>query len=171
MVITAPAPRLNAGSDRAINADTLQRNGANDFGSIMRYEPLIGATGAGGGSGNGKSGFDRGGYTGYNIRGLESNRVGIDVDGIPQPEATGRSYAGRAGLNTFGIGRDYIDPYLYGNVAIQPGATSVEQANTTIGGNVSFRPKSANDYLKGRSSTTRATRAIMTPAIAAGTTA
>lgn len=99
MVITAPAPRLKAGSDRAINADTLQRNGANNFGSIMRYEPLIGATGAGGGSGNGKSGFDRGGYTGYNIRGLESNRVGIDVDGIPQPEATGRSYAGRAGLN------------------------------------------------------------------------
>ncbi|QFG76384.1 hypothetical protein DMB90_00675 [Raoultella planticola] len=48
----------------------------------MRYEPLIGATGASGGSGNGKSGFDRGGYTGYNIRGLESNRVGIDVDGI-----------------------------------------------------------------------------------------
>jgi len=147
MVITAPVPRLRAGSDRAINADALQRKGANDFGTIMRYEPLIGATGAGGGSGNGKSSFDRGGYTGYNIRGLESNRVGIDVDGIPQPEATGRSYAGRAGLNTFGIGRDYIDPYLYGNVAIQPGATSAEQANTAIGGNVSFRPKSADDYL------------------------
>jgi hypothetical protein len=32
--------------------------GANDFGSIMRYEPLISATGASGGSGNGKSGFD-----------------------------------------------------------------------------------------------------------------
>jgi len=147
MVITAPAPRLKAGSDRTIGADALQHQGANDFGSIMRYETLIGATGAGGGSGNGKSGFDRGGYTGYNIRGLESNRVGIDVDGIPQPEATGRSYAGRAGLNTFGIGRDYIDPYLYGSVAIQPGATSAEQANTAIGGNVSFRPKSADDYL------------------------
>lgn len=48
MVITAPAPRLKAGSDRAITADALQRNGANDFGTIMRYEPLIGATGAGG---------------------------------------------------------------------------------------------------------------------------
>lgn len=147
IVITAPALRLRAGSDRAIDADALQHKGANDFGSIMRYEPLMGATGSGGGSGNGKSGFDRGGYTGYNIRGLESNRVGIDVDGIPQPEATGRSYAGRAGLNTFGIGRDYIDPYLYGSVAIQPGATSAEQANTAIGGNVSFRPKSADDYL------------------------
>ncbi|MBN0182259.1 TonB-dependent receptor plug domain-containing protein, partial [Pseudomonas aeruginosa] len=95
-----------------------------------------------------KSGFDRGGYTGYNIRGMESNRVGIDVDGIAQPNATGRGYVGRAGLNTFGIGRDYIDPYMYGSVDIQSGATSTETANSAIGGNVSFRPKSADDYLR-----------------------
>ncbi|HAX4824331.1 TPA: TonB-dependent receptor [Escherichia coli] len=147
MVVTAPAPVLKAGSSHSVNAQDLQNKGAKDFGSIMRYEPLISATGASGGSGNGKSGFDRGGYTGYNIRGLESNRVGIDVDGIPQPDATGRSYASRAGLNTFGIGRDYIDPYMYGNVDIQSGATPTEQANTSIGGNVSFRPKSTDDYL------------------------
>lgn len=147
MIVTAPAPELKAGSTHAVSAQELQNKGANDFGSVMRYEPLISATGASGGSGNGKSGFDRGGYTGYNIRGLESNRVGIDVDGIPQPDATGRSYVSRAGLNTFGIGRDYIDPYMYGNVDIESGATSTEQANTSIGGNVSFRPKSADDYL------------------------
>ncbi len=121
MTVTAPAPVLKPGSQHAISAQELQDKGANDFGSIMRYEPLIGATGASGGSGNGKSGFDRGGYTGYNIRGLESNRVGIDVDGIAQPNATGRSYVSRAGLNTFGIGRDYIDPYMYGSVDIQSG--------------------------------------------------
>lgn len=147
MIVTAPAPDLKAGSTHSVSAQDLQNKGAKDFGSIMRYEPLISATGASGGSGNGKSGFDRGGYTGYNIRGLESNRVGIDVDGIPQPDATGRSYVSRAGLNTFGIGRDYIDPYMYGNVDIESGATSTEQANTSIGGNVSFRPKSADDYL------------------------
>jgi hemoglobin/transferrin/lactoferrin receptor protein len=147
MVVTAPAPVLKAGSNHSVSAQDLQNKGANDFGSIMRYEPLISATGASGGSGNGKSGFDRGGYTGYNIRGLESNRVGIDVDGIPQPDATGRSYVSRAGLNSFGIGRDYIDPYMYGNVDIHSGATAIDNANTSIGGNVSFRPKSADDYL------------------------
>ncbi|WP_185930448.1 TonB-dependent receptor plug domain-containing protein, partial [Klebsiella spallanzanii] len=147
MTVTAPAPVLKAGSEHSISAQELQDKGANDFGSIMRYEPLIGATGASGGSGNGKSGFDRGGYTGYNIRGMESNRVGIDVDGIAQPNATGRSYASRAGLNTFGMGRDYIDPYMYGSIDIQSGATSTETANSSIGGNVSFRPKSADDYL------------------------
>ncbi|WP_333498917.1 TonB-dependent receptor domain-containing protein [Kluyvera sp. CHPC 1.2972] len=147
MTVTAPAPVLKPGSQHAISAQELQDKGANDFGSIMRYEPLIGATGSSGGSGNGKSGFDRGGYTGYNIRGLESNRVGIDVDGIAQPNATGRSYVSRAGQNTFGIGRDYIDPYMYGSVDIQSGATDTETANSSIGGNVSFQPKSADDYL------------------------
>lgn len=148
MTVTAPAPVQKAGSEHSISARELENKGANDFGSIMRYEPLISATGASGGSGNGKSGFDRGGYTGYNIRGMESNRVGIDVDGIAQPNATGRGYVGRAGLNTFGIGRDYIDPYMYGSVDIQSGATSTETANSAIGGNVSFRPKSADDYLR-----------------------
>jgi len=148
IMVTAPAPQLKAGSLHSLSAEDLQNKGANDFGAIMRYEPLISATGASGGSGNGKSGFDRGGYTGYNIRGMESNRVGIDVDGIPQPDATGRGYVGRAGLNTFGIGRDYIDPYMYGNVAIQSGATPTDSANNAIGGNVSFLPKSADDYLR-----------------------
>jgi len=147
MVVTAPAPVLKAGSHHAVSAQDLQNKGAKDFGSVMRYEPLISATGSSGGSGNGKSGFDRGGYTGYNIRGLESNRVGIDVDGIPQPDATGRSYVSRSGLNTFGIGRDYIDPYMYGAVDIQSGATATDNANTSIGGNVSFKPKSADDFL------------------------
>jgi hypothetical protein len=98
MTVTAPAPLLKAGSEHSIGAQELQDKGANDFGSIMRYEPLISATGASGGSGNGKSGFDRGGYTGYNIRGMESNRVGIDVDGIAQPNATGATPAARASI-------------------------------------------------------------------------
>lgn len=148
MVVTAPAPERKAGSTHTLSAQDLQNKGANNFGSVMRYEPLISATGASGGSGNGKSGFDRGGYTGYNIRGLESNRVGIDVDGIAQPNATGRSYVSRAGVNTFGIGRDYIDPYMYGSIDIQSGATSTETANTSIGGNVSFQPKSPDGYLR-----------------------
>jgi hemoglobin/transferrin/lactoferrin receptor protein len=148
MTITETLPDKKPGSKTSISAADMQKNGGNDFGTIMRYQPLISATGSSGGSGNGKSGFDRSGYTGYNIRGLESNRVGIDVDGIPQPNATGRSYVSRAGLGTFGIGRDYIDPYMYGQVDIQSGATSAERANTSIGGEVSFLPKSADDYLR-----------------------
>lgn len=148
MTVNAPQDEKRAGSKISLSAAELQQRGANDFGSIMRYEPLISATGSSGGSSAGKSGFDRAGYTGYNIRGLESNRVGLDVDGIPLPQATGRSYVGRAGLDSFGIGRDYIDPYMFGRIDIEKGATAVDQPNTSIGGNVSFRNKTADDYLR-----------------------
>ena len=147
LTVTAPKIEKQAGSKSTITAADMQRDGGNDFGTIMRYEPGVTATGASGGSSSGKSGFDRAGYTGYNIRGLESNRVDINVDGVSLPDATGRSYVSRAGLDTFGIGRDYIDPYLFGRVDIDKGATSVEQPNTAIGGAVSFRNKSADDYL------------------------
>jgi len=147
ITVVAPVIEKHAGTLTTISAQDMQKKGGNDFGSIMRYEPLISATGVSGGSSSGKSGFDRSGYTGYNIRGLESNRVGLDVDGIPQPDATGRSYVSRAGLNTFGIGRDYLDPYMYGQVDIESGATSTERSNTSIGGAVSFSPKSADQYL------------------------
>jgi len=147
MTVLSPVVKNVAGSSVTLSAAEMQQRGGNDFGSIMRYQPLIGAVGSSGGSSTGKSGFDRGGYTGYNIRGLEGNRVALDVDGIPQPEATGRSYASRAGVNTFGIGRDYIDPYLYGRVEIESGATATQRANTALGGTVSFLPKSADDYL------------------------
>jgi hemoglobin/transferrin/lactoferrin receptor protein len=152
-VLTVTAPKQQAGNKTTITAQELQKRGANDFGSIMRYEPLISATGSSGGSSAGKSGFDRAGYTGYNIRGLESNRVGMDIDGIPIPDATGRPYVSRTGNNTFGIGRDYIDPYMFGSVDIEKGATAVDQPNTSIGGNVSFHNKTADDYLTGTKNT------------------
>jgi len=153
-VMTVTAPKPKAGNKTTISANELQKRGANDFGSIMRYEPLISATGSAGGSSSGKSGFDRAGYSGYNIRGLESNRVGLDVDGIPLPDATGRPYVSRVGNNTFGIGRgDYIDPYMFGSVEIEKGATAVDQPNASIGGNVSFHNKSADDYLSSAKTT------------------
>lgn len=151
--LTVTAPKQQAGNKTTITASELKRRGANDFGSIMRYEPLISATGSSGGSSSGKSGFDRAGYTGYNIRGLESNRVGMDIDGIPIPDATGRPYVSRTGNNTFGIGRDYIDPYMFGSVDIEKGATAVDQPNTSIGGNVSFHNKTADDYLSSEKNT------------------
>ncbi|MEQ4939314.1 hypothetical protein ABN098_20980, partial [Proteus terrae] len=46
MTVTAPAPVQKAGSEHSISAQELEDKGANDFGSIMRYEPLISATGA-----------------------------------------------------------------------------------------------------------------------------
>ncbi len=63
MTVHAPEIEKKAGSSVSITANDMQKNGGNDFGTIMRYQPLISATGSSGGSNTGKSGFDRGGYT------------------------------------------------------------------------------------------------------------
>lgn len=47
------------GSATVIGSEDMQKHGGNDFGTLMRYQPLIGATGSSSGSGAGKSGFDR----------------------------------------------------------------------------------------------------------------
>lgn len=147
--LTVLAPKTKKTNSAAVTLDAaqIQQSGGSDFGNIMRYQPLVSGVGTQAGSGNGKSGFDRAGYTGYNIRGLEANRVGITIDGVSLPQATGRSYAGRAGVNTFGIGRDYLDPWLYRTVAIKPGASAVGETTTAIGGLVGFHSKSPDDFL------------------------
>ncbi|WP_241047739.1 TonB-dependent receptor domain-containing protein [Achromobacter xylosoxidans] len=137
---------------QSLSADELKRIGGNNFGTIMRYQPLISASGVNSGSRNGKSGFDRGGYSSYNIRGLDGNRVALDVNGIPLPDATGRSYAVSTGEDTFGIGRDYIDPYLYGKVDITSGSARQNTIKNVVGGSVSFISKSPDSYLKDQSS-------------------
>lgn len=149
--ITVLSPKVEAGTKVTITADEMQKNGVTDFGNVMRYQPLISANGSAGGTSTGKSAYDRGGSTGYNIRGLDANRVSIDVDGVELPAATDRATSqssGRSQIGTYGIGRgDYLDPYMYGSVDIESGATAVSNTNNALGGSVSFKPKSANDYL------------------------
>lgn len=136
------------GTYSEISENDMRRNGGTNFGTIMRYQPLISAPGNISGSGTGKSSWDRGGFTGYNIRGLDANRVSIDVDGMPLPIAQGRVNAvGRAGFGSYGIGRDYIDTYMFNKVDIESGATSVGNPNNALGGSVSFKTKTASYYL------------------------
>ncbi len=84
----------------------------------------------------------------YNIRGVEANRIGLDIDGISLPDATGRPYVSRVGLGTFGIGRDYIDPELFSGVDIASGTSNPRSTSAGIGGSVGFRTKSPEDYLR-----------------------
>ncbi|MGL9733979.1 MAG: TonB-dependent receptor plug domain-containing protein [Symbiopectobacterium sp.] len=83
----------------------------------MRYQPLVREPGVSAGDTVGKSSHDRGGYSSYNIRGLENNRVFIDIDGVELPAVTDRGTStpsGRVHAGSTGIGRgDYLDSYLY----------------------------------------------------------
>ncbi len=141
------APHQEPGAVTTISGEELER--AKSLEDVVRYQPSVTAPGVATGASRNKSSFDRGGSTGYNIRGIEGNRVGMDVDGVELPAATGRPYVSRVGNNTFGVGRDFIDPEMYSGVDINLGTTTARRSAGGIGGSVGFRTKAPEDYLKG----------------------
>lgn len=146
--VTADALRQEAGTRTVITQEDIEKTGATGMGDVMRYQPLVEAPGTVTGSTRGASRYDRGGTTGYNIRGIEGNRIGLDVDGIEMPDAISRApLTNRAQDGTFGMGRDFIDPDIYSAVDIQSGTTNSQRTSGGIGGAVSFRSKSPEDYV------------------------
>ncbi|WP_058048162.1 TonB-dependent hemoglobin/transferrin/lactoferrin family receptor [Janthinobacterium sp. Ant5-2-1] len=131
-----------AGTRTVVTAEDLERRNVTEMGGIVRYLPLISAPAAASGSG---SVWDGSGNTGYNIRGLEGNRVSLDVDGISLPDAAPKPDANT--LNAFGTGRDYFDPETFREVRIDSGTTAVSGASPGLGGGVTFVTKSPEDYL------------------------
>lgn len=131
-----------AGTKTVIRSEDLERQNVTEMGGIVRYQPLISAPVANSGGGNV---WDGAGNTGYNIRGLEGNRVSLDVDGIALPDAAPKPDGST--LNAFGTGRDYFDPETFREVRIDSGTTSVSGASPGLGGGVSFVTKSPEDYL------------------------
>ncbi|MEB3767850.1 TonB-dependent hemoglobin/transferrin/lactoferrin family receptor [Acinetobacter sp. MD2] len=123
-----------------INRDNLDKLGAGSMSDIVKYLPLVTAPKAVSGGG---SAWDGAGTSGYNIRGVDGNRIGLDVDGIDLASAAPEPASLRG--NSFGVGRDYIDPEMFSEIEIASGTSSVEKDG--IGGRVSFKTKSSEDYL------------------------
>jgi len=145
--VQAQAEPIQAGATVTIEGKDLER--AASMADVVRYQPLVSAPGTVAGTSRNRSEHERSGTSGYNIRGVENNRVGLDVDGVELPEALNRPQNSRAGIGTVGVGRDYIDPDLYIGADIQSGTTTAKRSAGGIGGAVSFRTKSALDYLRG----------------------
>lgn len=131
-----------AGSHAVIRSSDLESLNVTDMTNVVRYQPLISAPMSGSGSGNV---WDGAGNTGYNIRGLEGNRVSLDVDGIALPDAAPKPDAST--LNAFGTGREYFDTETFREIRIDGGATAINGASPGLGGGVSFMTKSPEDYL------------------------
>lgn len=126
-----------------ITIDGSELNQANSMADVVRNQPLISAPDAVTGRSNIWNGS---GTTGYNIRGLEGNRIGLDVDGVNLPYAA--SMPDAASNYATGIGRDYIDPELFRQVRIASGTPSAGSSeNDGLGGHVSFISKTPEDYL------------------------
>ena len=131
-----------AGTRTVIRSEDLERRNVTDMAGVVRYQPLISTpmTASGGGSV-----WDGAGNTGYNIRGLEGNRVSLELDGISLPDAAPKPDG--TTLNAFGTGRDYFDTETFREVRIDSGTTSVSGASPGLGGGVAFITKSPEDYL------------------------
>jgi hemoglobin/transferrin/lactoferrin receptor protein len=102
-----------------------------DLKDLFRYEPGITVT----------EGFGRFGIGDIRIRGLGGNRVRIQVDGIPIPDA-------------FAIGsfsdanRNFVDPDTLKRVEVVRGPTSSLYGSDALGGTVAFITKDPVDYLR-----------------------
>ncbi len=148
VLVTADAIPAEAGAQTTLTQEDIEKTGATGMGDVIRYQPLVEAPGTVQGATRGASRYDRSGTTGYNIRGIEGNRIGLDVDGIEMPDAISRApLTARSEDGTFGMGRDFIDPDSYSAVEIQSGTTTSQRTAGGIGGAVSFRTKSPEDYV------------------------
>ncbi|MBC7368178.1 MAG: TonB-dependent hemoglobin/transferrin/lactoferrin family receptor [Undibacterium sp.] len=96
---------------------------------LARYEPGVSAPAAFGATGNAPRNFPT--TRSFNIRGLDGNRVLIQVDGVRQPE---QFTFGNAQL----IGRDYFEPSLYRTAEILKGSASALYGSDAVGGVLSF---------------------------------
>lgn len=103
----------------------------------FKDQPLITVPFAFSGSG---VAYQRSGSQSVNIRGIEGNRILLQVDGVRLPDEfqLGGSEP---------IGRDYIDPDLYKRVEAIKGSASALYGSDAIGGVVSFVTKDPSDYL------------------------
>jgi hemoglobin/transferrin/lactoferrin receptor protein len=96
----------------------------------QRFGPAIGSTG-------------RDGNSGFNIRGLEGNRVLLTVDGVRVPRSLSGGLFGNAAF-----GRDYYDMGLISRVEIQRGANSALYGSDGLGGMVAMTTAEPKDILK-----------------------
>lgn len=96
---------------------------------LARAETGVTAPAAFGATGNAPRNFPS--ARSFNIRGIDGNRVLIQVDGVRQPE---QFTFGNAQL----IGRDYFEPSLYRTAEILRGSASALYGSDAVGGVLSF---------------------------------
>ncbi len=117
----------------------LDRDNVNSIKDLVRNEPGVSVGGAG----------QRAGITGYNIRGIDGDRVLTQVDGVDVPN----SFFNGPYAQTH---RNYVDPEIVKRVEILRGPASALYGSSAIGGAVSYFTLDADDIIKeGRDSGAR----------------
>jgi hemoglobin/transferrin/lactoferrin receptor protein len=122
------AASVTVKSDAEIEAEL-----SRDIKDLIRYEPGISVSNAAG----------RFGLAGFNVRGIDGNRVLIEVDGAPVSDAFA--------IGSFAsAGRDFVDLESLKQVEILRGAASSLYGSDAIGGVVAFVTKDPEDLIGSR---------------------
>lgn len=111
--------------------EQLDRQNVNDIKELVRYEPGVTVGGVG----------QRSGLNGYNIRGIDGERILTQVDGVSVPD--GFFYGPYAQTQ-----RNYVDPEIVKRVEILRGPASVLYGSNAIGGAVSYFTLDPDDIIK-----------------------
>ncbi|HDS1681332.1 TPA: TonB-dependent hemoglobin/transferrin/lactoferrin family receptor [Pseudomonas putida] len=111
--------------------EQLDRRNVNNIQELVRYEPGVSVGGTG----------QRSGLNGYNIRGIDGERVLTQVDGVSIPDSF--FYGPYAQTQ-----RNYVDPEIVKRVEILRGPASVLYGSNAIGGAVSYFTLDPDDIIK-----------------------
>ncbi len=133
------------GTVTTIDSESMVEAGVQDLGSMVKYDPTVfipfDMT-----TGDGAVGYAATGASSFNIRGIEGNRVGIEVDGIRQPpEYASTSFDMGEETGSGGMGRDYFDPSMFQLVDILKGGTTALYSSDSMGGAVSMKTLNPSD--------------------------
>ncbi|HHF6689836.1 TPA: TonB-dependent receptor, partial [Haemophilus influenzae] len=121
-----------------ISAKKLAKQQASDSRDLVRYETGITVVETG-----------RTGASGYAVRGVDENRVGIMVDGLRQAETLSSQGFKELfeGYSNFNNTRNSIEIENVKTATITKGADSLKSGSGALGGSVIFETKDARDYL------------------------
>ena len=124
--------------EEKVRRQALDKQMVSDESDLVRYDPGVSVVEGG-----------RSGSNGFTIRGVDKDRVSINVDGLAQAESrSSEAFQELFGAHgNFNANRNTSEPENFSEVTITKGADSLKSGSGALGGAVNYKTKSASDYV------------------------
>ena len=124
--------------EEKIHRQALDKQMVSDESDLVRYDPGVQVVEGG-----------RSGSNGFTIRGVDKDRVAINVDGLAQAESrSSEAFQELFGAyGNFNANRNTSEPENFSEATITKGADSLKSGSGALGGAVNYKTKSASDYV------------------------
>ena len=124
--------------EEKVRRQALDKQMVSDESDLVRYDPGVSVVEGG-----------RSGSNGFTIRGVDKDRVAINVDGLAQAESrSSEAFQELFGAHgNFNANRNTSEPENFSEVTLTKGADSLKSGSGALGGAVNYKTKSASDYI------------------------